>query len=77
MFVYKLNILMRTHEFIRQQDRPLKTWLVKVKLRQGSYTNIVDTTVQARTAEMARRILRAQYNNTHVQIGQPRELRSR
>jgi hypothetical protein len=77
MFRIKLNILMQAREFIRQQDRPLKSWQVKVKLRHAGYTNIVDTTVQARTAEMARRILRAQYNNSHVQIGQPRELRSR
>lgn len=68
---------MRAKQFIRQQDRPLKTWQVKLKLRHAGHTNIVDTTVQARTAEMARRILRAQYNTPQVQIGQPRELRSR
>jgi hypothetical protein len=68
---------MRAQEFIRLSERPLKTYTVKLKLKQPGYTNIVDTQVQARTPEMARRILSAQYNNRNVVVGQPRELRTR
>jgi len=68
---------MRAQEFIRLSERPLKTYAVKLKLKQPGYTNIVDTQVQARTPEMARRILSAQYNNRNVVVGQPRELRTR
>ena len=53
----------------------LKTYQLKVKLKQLGYINIIDTTVQARTPEMARRIIRAQYNDTNVIVGQPREIK--
>ena len=72
-----INICMRAQDFVPLSQRSLKTFVVKIKLRQRGYTNVVDTQVQARTAEMARRILRAQYNNPNVIIGQPRELRTR
>lgn len=73
---------MRAKQFIRNNrnyisPQPgLKTYAIKLKLKQPGYTNIIDTTVQARTPEMARRILRAQYNNRHVIVGQPREIKS-
>jgi hypothetical protein len=54
----------------------LKTWLVKIKLpRPGGYHQQMDTTVQAKNAEAARRIIRAQYNDTKVVVGTPRELK--
>jgi len=68
---------MRANDFVRLSDRPLKTYAVKIKLKQLGYTNIVDTQVQARTPEMARRILRTQYNNPNVVVGQPKELKTR
>jgi hypothetical protein len=68
---------MRANDFVRLSDRPLKTYAVKIKLKQPGYTNIVDTQVQARTPEMARRILRTQYNNPNVVVGQPKELKTR
>jgi hypothetical protein len=66
---------MRATDFVRLSERPLNTYAVKIKLKQQGYTNIVDTQVQARTPEMARKILRTQYNNPNVVVGQPRLLR--
>jgi hypothetical protein len=63
---------MRAQEF---QRRGLKTYAAKIKLRQIGYVNIIDTTVQARTPEMARRLLRQLYGDRHVIVGQPRELK--
>ena len=70
----KFNQAMRYNE-IKPVKTKMKTYVVKIKLQQTGYTNIVDTTVMARTPEMARRILRQQYNNKHVVVGQPRELK--
>jgi hypothetical protein len=67
---------MRAQDFIKTVQG-LKTYIVKVKLKQPGYTNIIDTTVQARTHEMARKIIRAQYNNSQVIVGQPKEIKSR
>lgn len=53
----------------------MRTYAAKVKLRQPGYTNIVDTTVMARTPEMARRLLRRIYGGRSAVVGQPRELR--
>ena len=63
---------MRADEFTQ---RKLKTYAVKLKLKQPGYTNMVDTTVMARNPEMARRLLRQQYGDKHVVVGQPKELR--
>lgn len=63
---------MRARELI---GRGLKTYTAKIKLKQPGYVNIIDTTVQARTPEMARRLLRQLYGDRHVIVGQPRELR--
>lgn len=61
---------MRATEILR-----LKTYAVKLRLPQQGYTNIIDTTVQARNPEMARRILRQQYGDSKVIVGQPRLLK--
>lgn len=63
---------MRLKEFSR-----LKTYLVKLKLRQLGYTQIINTTLQARNPDQARKILRAQYNKKDIIVGNPRELKSR
>jgi hypothetical protein len=55
----------------------LKTYVVKLKLKSIGYTQILDTTVQAVNAQMARKIIATQYNSTHVMIGQPREIKPR
>ena len=55
----------------------LKTYVVKLKLKSIGYTQILDTTVQAVNAQMARKIIATQYNSTHVLIGQPREIKPR
>ena len=68
---------MRAQDIIRGKKSPVKTYLVKVKIRQPGYTNIIDTTVQAMNPEMARRLVRVQYNSRDVIIGQPRELRTK
>ena len=53
----------------------LKTYVVRVRLKQQGYVQQTDTTVQARSPEMARRIIRTQYDNRNVIVGQPRELK--
>lgn len=53
----------------------LKTYVVRMKLKQRGYEQQMDTTVQARNPEQARRVIRSQYGNAGVMIGQPRELR--
>lgn len=58
----------------RKKKLPLRTYAAKVKLRQSGYTNMVDTTVQARSPEMARRLLRKQFGGRQAVVGQPREL---
>lgn len=74
---------MRLSEFnsrIRRQkyNKPpagLKNFLVKLKLNQGGYTQMLDTTVMARTPEMAARIIKKQYDNKNVIVGRPREIK--
>lgn len=53
----------------------LKTYIVKLRLPQAGYTQHMDTTIQARNPEQARRMVRAQYGSRTVIVGQPRELR--
>lgn len=53
----------------------LKTYVVKLRIKQVGYKNIIDTTVMARNPEMARRLIRQQYGDSNVIVGQPRELR--
>jgi len=52
----------------------LRTYAVKLNLRNTSYKNIIDTTIQARNPEMARRLLRNMYGDRNVLVGQPREI---
>lgn len=53
----------------------LRTYAVKLNLRNTSYKNIIDTTIQARTPEMARRLLRNMYGERNVIVGQPKEIK--
>lgn len=52
----------------------LKTYTVRIKLKQPGYTQQIDTTVIARNPEQARRIIRKQYNDQNILVGQPKEL---
>ena len=62
---------------IAQPKTKMKTYFVRLKLRSLGYTQILDTTVQAVSPQMARKIIANQYDSTHVMIGQPREIKSR
>ena len=66
---------MRAQDFI-SADTGLKTFGVRLQLKQQGYTQQFDTTIQARTANQARSIVRAQYNNRNVIVGQPREIKA-
>ena len=50
---------------------------MRIKLKQLGHQQQFDTTVQARTANQAREIIRAQYNNKNVIVGLPREIKIR
>jgi hypothetical protein len=63
-----------SQDFLSHAQR-LKTYVVRLRLKQKGYDQQIDTTVQARSPEMARRITRATYDNRNVIVGQPRELR--
>jgi len=63
-----------SQDFLSHGQR-LKTYVVRVRLKQKGYDQHIDTTVQARSPEMVRRITRATYDNRNVIVGQPRELR--
>lgn len=65
---------MRADDFLSHGVR-MKTYLVRLKTKQTGYTQILDSTVQARNPEQARRIIKNLYNNSHIIVGQPRELR--
>lgn len=68
---------MRAQEFLRDPRlKNLRPWRVKLRLRQpGGHTMHMDTTIMARNADQARRIIRQQYNNKNVLVGNPREIR--
>lgn len=66
---------MRLHEFTKISGSALKTFVVRLKLKQVGYVQQFDTTVQARTANQARQIIRAQYDNKNVLVGQPRAIK--
>lgn len=53
----------------------LKTYVVRIKLRQPGYTQQIDTTVVARNPEQARRVIKKQYNDQNILVGQPREIK--
>jgi hypothetical protein len=60
---------------VKDITKGLKTFLVRLRIPHGGTGNIFNTTIQARTAEQARRILRAQYNDPKVVVGIPREIK--
>ena len=64
---------MRAQDFLSHTQR-MKTYVVKLRLKQRGYTQFMDTTVVARNPEQARRIIRQQYDDRNVILGQPREL---
>lgn len=66
---------MKITDLLPGSGNSLKTYEIRLRLKQIGYTNIINTTVQARTPEMARRIIRAQYNDRNVIVGQPREIK--
>ena len=68
---------MRAQDFIKSPGSGLKTFAVRLRLKQTGYVQQIDTTVQARTANQARQIIRAQYNNKNVLVGQPHEINPR
>ena len=51
----------------------LKTYRVRLRLKQKGYDQQMDTTVVARNPEQARRLIRSQYGQS-VLVGQPREI---
>lgn len=63
---------MRASELLKKR---LKLYAARVRLKQPGYTNIIDTTIQARNPEMARRLLKQQYGDNSSLVGQPREIR--
>lgn len=63
---------MRAEEFALLSKNKLKTYSAKIRLKQTGYENIIDTTIQARTPEMARRMLRQLYGGASNLIGQPK-----
>ncbi len=65
---------MRASEITRRKSK-MKTYQARVKLKQSGYTNIIDTTVMAINPEMARRLIRQQYGDRNVLVGQPREMK--
>jgi len=64
---------MRANEFL--STRQLKTYVAKIRIKQQGYTNIIDTTVMARTPEMARRLLRQQYGGNSVLVNTPKAIK--
>lgn len=61
---------MRAREFLRD----IKTFVIRIRLPQRT-NNIFHTTIQARNAEQARRLARAQFGSNNVIIGQPRAIK--
>lgn len=53
----------------------IKNYVVRLKLKQPGYTQQIDATVQARNPEQARRVIRNQYGDRNIIVGQPREIR--
>ena len=66
---------MRAREIIPHWQRGLNTYRMRLSLDQGTGRMQMWTTVQARNPDQARRIVRAQYGNSRVTIGNPRLMR--
>lgn len=67
---------MRALEITGPVGRHLRPFLIRLRLKQPGYTQLVNTTVMARNADQARKIVRAQYGDRHVIVGNPREIKS-
>ena len=63
---------------MRAQDlyRHLNTYIIKIRLKQKSHSVMMDTTVQARDPEMARRMILNLYGPTASLVGQPRPIKT-
>lgn len=62
---------MRAADFL--SHRKLRTYLVRLRIsNQKGRKDLLNTTVQARNAEQARRIIRTQYNDPNIMVGQPK-----
>lgn len=68
---------MRLHEIAELKKSKIKSYAVKVKIKSVGYTNIIDTIVYAVNPQMARKLVRVQYNSPSAEIGQPREIKQR
>jgi hypothetical protein len=53
---------MRFEEITKQ----FKFFKAKVKIKQHGYSQLIDTTINAKDREMARRLLKAQYGATSI-----------
>jgi len=62
---------------VEELTRSLNTYAVRIRLPQQGHKVQMDTTVQARTPEMARRMIRAQYGDRAVLVSQPRLIKPR
>ena len=64
---------------MRAQDlsRQLKTFAVRIRLPQKGYTVQMDTVVQARNPEMARRMIANLYGGKTVLVHAPRLIKDR
>lgn len=65
---------MRAKDFL-STGAQLKTYVIRIRSRQSGYVQQMDTTVQARNPEQARRLIRQQYDDRNIIVGQPKELR--
>lgn len=66
---------MRAREIIPGLPRGLNTYRVRLRLRQPGNDMLMWTTVQARNQDQARRIVRGQYGDRNVIVGNPKLLR--
>lgn len=68
---------MRANQFTSGLKKPLDTFLLRIRLPQvGGYTRIMEVSLQARNHEMARRVVRAQYGDRAVIVGNPKKISS-
>jgi hypothetical protein len=65
----------RQYEFLPGQRIPLQIFAVRIRV--PGTARIMDATVQARNAEQARRVIKAQFGDQSRMIGQPRQLRTK
>lgn len=67
---------MRLSEFKLPPSQQTKTYAIKLKIKQvGGNIQMIDTTIMARTPELARRMIKQLYGDKHIIVGQPRELK--